>query len=791
MDGLVNGDMRILHSRGWSSKFYDSAGELPLLHRLSILYLMLPVVIWLVGWFQWWLGIPATLLLVFAFWKPLSGSWRVSLRPAIVVVALIALAWVLATAAGGVFDVHNFDWVKHRALLLDLARGAWPVHLPPWDSDFLVYIPSGQEPQGSLLRYYLGYYMVPGMVGKWLGLGALDWAVALWTWAGAALLLLMFTQDLKGRSLVFAVVILILFSGMDVLRVVQEIAILQLDSLNGQHSGLDVLRIILTESWRWIDRGIRPIEWAGLPHVNAQMVANMSSIMFAPQHFISAGLFTLLLLRLRREPAFLAISGVLFAAAPFWSLFTAIGMLPLLAAVLWENGIRPFLRWPNLSLAVPLAGLIAIYLSSGSLDPQHGLLWERYGWSLVLVWVPVFYASEFLLLALILFVLWPGLRREPVFIAALVSLSILPMYYLSNANDFAMRASLPALLVLCYYCARANLPQASGEPAERPSMLRPIAIAGLVIILGLGAVTPISNLLQSSKKYVSGVMSYAELGPEYSVLRKVPTELHHQYVAHDIPDWFRWLLRDRDEDPLGPHSKGELIIQSTYTVYQDKRRLVYVKDPCGPEDVDTRFFLHVIPVDAVLLPPDRGHFSYDFEFRGYGWRVEGACLAVRELPNWDDVGHLTTGQFNPERTKHSWLSRYFSQAFRSRLLDEAGEPAIRSSFEVYVHREKLEVEGSQPERIQLLYLKTACSQSDTDARFFLHVVPVDAKNLPEEQRETGLLKLDFSLDGFGGRSGKTCFAVRDLPDYGILEIRTGQYVAEDDKLWEGSFTLVD
>ena len=73
MDGLVNGDMRILRSRGWPSKFDDSAGELPLLHRLSILYLMLPVVIWLVGWFEWWLGIPATLLLVFAFWKLLSG----------------------------------------------------------------------------------------------------------------------------------------------------------------------------------------------------------------------------------------------------------------------------------------------------------------------------------------------------------------------------------------------------------------------------------------------------------------------------------------------------------------------------------------------------------------------------------------------------------------------------------------------------------------------------------------------------------------------------------------------
>ena len=33
--------------------------ELPMLHRLAVVYLMLPVVVWLVGWFEWWLGLPA------------------------------------------------------------------------------------------------------------------------------------------------------------------------------------------------------------------------------------------------------------------------------------------------------------------------------------------------------------------------------------------------------------------------------------------------------------------------------------------------------------------------------------------------------------------------------------------------------------------------------------------------------------------------------------------------------------------------------------------------------------
>ena len=59
----------------------NSAAELPVAHRLAIVYLMLPVMIWLVGWFHWWLGLPAVLLLALALRKALLGSWRVSLRP--------------------------------------------------------------------------------------------------------------------------------------------------------------------------------------------------------------------------------------------------------------------------------------------------------------------------------------------------------------------------------------------------------------------------------------------------------------------------------------------------------------------------------------------------------------------------------------------------------------------------------------------------------------------------------------------------------------------------------------
>ena len=98
---------------------------------------------------------------------------------------------------------------------------------------------------------------------------------------------------------------------------------------------------------------------------------------------------------------------------------------------------------------------------------------------------------------------------------------------------------------------------------------------------------------------------------------------------------------------------------------------------------------------------------------------------------------------------------------------------------------------SKPERRRLLYHKARCIQEDTDARFYLHVVPANANDLPEGREEAGFVALDFDFDEFGGWQGGDCFVVRDLPEYEILEIRTGQSLAGREGLWEGRFTFGD
>ncbi len=74
-------------------------------------------------------------------------------------------------------------------------------------------------------------------------------------------------------------------------------------------------------------------------------------------------------------------------------------------------------------------------------------------------------------------------------------------------------------------------------------------------------------------------------------------------------------------------------------------------------------------------------------------------------------------------------------------------------------------------------------------RFFLHIVPVDGDDLPDHRKQYGFDNFDFCWDDYNGPFSKLGVAVRELPDYDIALIRTGQYTAKG-RLWEGEARLV-
>ena len=170
----------------------------------------------------------------------------------------------------------------------------------------------------------------------------------------------------------------------------------------------------------------------------------------------------------------------------------AVGLLPLLAVVLWMNGVRPFLRWPNLCLAGPLFGVVVLYLTAGAMDFPHGWMWQRegYDWPRLMRRLPLFYLTEFLLLVVLLAAVRPVVRREPFFIAAVATLLLLPLYWYGKWNDLLLRGSLPALLVLGWLCAGGGGAGRGGARAPGAGSAAGPRSRGLVLVPRLGGAQP-------------------------------------------------------------------------------------------------------------------------------------------------------------------------------------------------------------------------------------------------------------------------------------------------------------
>ncbi len=78
---------------------------------------------------------------------------------------------------------------------------------------------------------------------------------------------------------------------------------------------------------------------------------------------------------------------------------------------------------------------------------------------------------------------------------------------------------------------------------------------------------------------------------------------------------------------------------------------------------------------------------------------------------------------------------------------------------------------------RLIYFKEPCAAADTEATFFLHVIPANVDDLPGARRQHGFDNLDFSFDNYPGRRfEETCSAAVRLPQYDIAGIRAGQFV---------------
>ena len=748
---------------------------LPLAHRLTILYLALPVAIWLVSWLEWWVGVPAVLAMTLALRDVLRGPWRASPTRRDLVLALIALGWVLSLPAGGLLAGESGDMLTHRAIFLDLGRGSWPT-----------YVTDHLRDEPPLLRYYLGYYLVPGLLGRWFGAAALNWAVPLWTWIGLALLLRLFTRNMATtRGAGAAAFALVFFSGMDTVSFLLRHALFGLGELSSER--------FLFWGYEWAYPADRPDSYAKIDYQSHAMILGHS-----PQHFLTGGLGALLLFQLRRHARFLAASGVVIAACVFWSPLTSVGLAALAIALFAENGVRPFLKWQNLVPAPFVGGLVVLYLTSGG-SADLGSRWltslyengHRLGFDLGLA-----YCCEFLLLALLLWRMRPDIVRDPFFVASLATLLLLPWWVLGDEpglNELLLRPPIAPLLLLCHYAAHALAKHWRRDATTS----RPVAAWALVAVLAAGAHSGIAWHL--------GYTTEPRAAPYKESARSLLVDLQFLYIKQKTgpppSGLLNVVLRDHERKG-GP--LGEVLFQSKLqpldTVFFWEKRLLYATRRVCDRNEGIRFLLRF---DASEQADDSAAYEiHDFgkltikNRKGYG-----DCIIRRELPA-HPFTRVTTGRIvdgrliwmanipfanrrpAPVETEADGKGRYkavFDNTARRAEAQYAalvaGRPAARAEWDVFLSGDTA------------TYVKQPCVAEETRARFFLHAVPLEDSDLPSGRRSSGFANLDFGFEASGVVFNGKCMVQRELPGYALRSLATGQLAPDGTRAWHAEIDV--
>lgn len=263
-----------------------------LFKTLSFSYILLPIIIFFLGWLKLWLAIPLCITLLIIFLRIINNEQseqlltrRLSFQDLFPVIAIILL-WVYFSGIGGLVFQNKDHWWRNEIFNL-LVMEHWPVI-------------SGDRG----LIYYIGFWLPSAVIGKIFGFNAGYLFQILWTTLGIFLVWCLMCDHLSQISLK-PLLGLILFSGLDIVGCL----LLQVDFASLEH--------FMHIEW-----------WSGF-----QFSSFTTQLFWVFNQAIYAWVLTLLIMRQKSNRYIILIwsCGLLTCTLPF------VGMLPFLLYKIYVN----------------------------------------------------------------------------------------------------------------------------------------------------------------------------------------------------------------------------------------------------------------------------------------------------------------------------------------------------------------------------------------------------------------------------------------------------------------------
>ena len=191
------------------------------------------------------------------------------------------------------------------------------------------------------------------------------------------------------------------------------------------------------------------------------------------------------------------------------------------------------------------------------------------------------------------------------------------------------------------------------------------------------------------------------------------------------------------------------------------------------------YIVRHINIDASETVSRLPQIEENYRPLAYAYRVADFLQAGGAYRALDRGFNISLWQIYDDKVNRIWLN---GDVLDVQQIAAQSAPLIRSDFDVYLNARRL------------IYINERCSASDLDNTFFLAVFPLDAADLPKSRRQLGFENLDFDFANYGFAGGERCFIVRELPEYPIERIHTGQLIAAEGgyrHTWDGEAVLSD
>lgn len=384
------------------------------LRSLSILYLLLPNLLFFLNWVNLPMKITGVLLLVYAFftdvrYSDFSKDKVLDTRNLIIV----GFASLLLTFVSGINGIcyQTFDYWCHNTKFYELLKYQWPIRIPQ---------------DGPVISYYYGFYVVPVLFSKLNGV-LNEPLIFVWTWMGIWL----------GISWIYLVL------NKKIIWVFLAICMGDLPHL--------IKSTLYKFSVRLYELGDFGVEnWS-----------NMENLLWVPNQVIPtliiAGMFVYMLKKgLNINQAVLPV-----ALSFWWAIFPAFVSGLLVGILIFIEVIRTGFRisWSSYINRVIVPFLccfpILIFYLSHAESPVSGFLWEFVTdpKNVVIEYMVniginagLFTAAYFVFRKLNL----PHLNALPFFL--IVSFTIIfPFFRMGKVNDFLFRGMMPVLIIAGMY----------------------------------------------------------------------------------------------------------------------------------------------------------------------------------------------------------------------------------------------------------------------------------------------------------------------------------------------------